>query len=439
MERISGQSKDVTEGPRKGRVFYGWWIAAVSFVVLMFHAGAAFYAFGRFMPTLIEELGSSTSAVSGAISVYLLLLGLTGPVVGRLADKYGPKWVILGGGVIAAAAFMLLSLTSELWHLYVLYFMLGIGMSGAGNVPVSVAISNWFAKRMGLVMGITMAGISVGAVALAPLAHFLIEAIGWRGAYLAMGGLTAVCIVPAVLLVMKTRPEDKGLLPDGARPGVDVAPSGEADTADMAAAPPAQRAWTMSMALKSVPFWLIVVTFFLSSAGVAGVLQHEVNIMSGMGIPLAAASVALGLTGLIGGGGKIGFGFVADKMSPKYTAVLCIALQLVGVVILMFTRSTAMVWLFVVVFGFAMGGNVAVEPLVGGQFFGTASFGAIFGWILLGGAVGAAVGPILMGIVFDASGSYTMGLVIFIAAYAAAVGALLLARVPRQATGVAVP
>jgi MFS family permease len=415
------------------KIFYGWWIVAASFVVLMFHAGAAFYAYGRFMPTLIDVLGASTTAVSAAVSVYLLVLGLTGPIVGKLTEKYGPKLVLLCGGVIAAAGLMLLSLTSSLWHLYALYFVVGLGMSGAGTVPVSVAIANWFTKRRGLAIGITMAGVSVGAIAIAPLAHVLITSIGWQMAYLVIGALTLVCIVVPVLFLMKTRPGDMGLLPDGAQPGEHEAATQETVASSGQSRASVERVWSAGMALKTLPLWLILVTFFFSGAGVAGVLQHEVRMLDIVGIPIAAASVALGLTGLIGGGGKIGFGFIADKMSPKWTTIICIAMQLIGIVILMFTHSTAMVWLFVIVFGFAMGGNIAVQPLIAGHFFGTASLGTIFGWVLLAGAVGSALGPIVMGAIYDMSGSYSLAIIVFLATYAVALAAVFLARKPKSA------
>ncbi|MDY6916458.1 MAG: MFS transporter [Chloroflexota bacterium] len=171
----------------RGRIFYGWWIVAASFIVLMFHAGAAFYACGRFLPTLIDVLGASTTAVSAAVSVYLLVIGLTGPIVGRLTENYGPKLVLLVGGVIGAAGLMLLSLTSSLWHLYVLYAFVGLGLSAAGFIPASVAISHWFVKRRGLAMGISTTGMSIGAMLIAPLTGYLIESIGWRGAFLVLG------------------------------------------------------------------------------------------------------------------------------------------------------------------------------------------------------------------------------------------------------------
>jgi len=167
---------------------------------------------------------------------------------------------------------------------------------------------------------------------------------------------------------------------------------------------------------------------------VAGVLQHEVNILKGMGIPLAAASLALGLTGGIGGVGKIFFGFVGDRFSPRHASLLCISLQVVGLIILMLTHSTAMVWVFVFVYGFAMGGWLTLEPLMTGDLFGMASFATIFGWVLAAAAVGSGLGPIIMGAVYDVSGSYFVGMIVFLGAYGISITSLLFARRPKRAS-----
>ena len=420
---------------RKGRIFYGWWIVVVCIVVTMLHAGASFYAFSRFLPTLLDEFESGATVIAGAASLYMLVVGLTGPIAGKLTDKYGPKKLIVVGAVIGAGGLMLLGVANAVWHLYVFYFVVGIGMSGAGFVPVGVAISNWFDRRRGVAMGITMAGVSLGAIVIAPLAHYLIVGTGWRMAFVILGAMCAVLIVIPVMFVMRNRPEDMGLLPDGARPVVNGEVSERYSMSDPSEpggiSNTDESSWTLSMAFRSLPFWLVLATFFFAGIVVAGVLQHEVNILKGMGIPLAAASFALGLTGGIGGVGKVLFGFVADRFTPKYASILCIALQIVGLIILMMTHTTAMVWVFVFVYGFAMGGWLTLEPLITGQFFGMASFGTIFGWVLAAAAVGSGLGPIIMGAIYDATGDYFVGLVIFLGAYITSMTAILLARKPK--------
>jgi predicted MFS family arabinose efflux permease len=289
-------------------------------------------------------------------------------------------------------------------------------------------------------MGIAMAGIAIGAILIAPLTGYLIENISWQMAFLALGVLTWVLIIPPVILVMKTRPEDVGLLPDGVSPvGDEAVPELPSVPDPKAISSAGEEGWTQSRAFRSVPYWLVLAAFFLVGAVIAGVLQNEVKFLEVMGLPTAAATFALGFTGGIGGLGKLAFGFLADRLSPKYTALLCFALQLVGLVILIMTHTTAMVWVFVFVFGFAMGGNITLQPLVSGELFGMKSFGAIFGWVVLAGAVGSALGPVLAGAIYDASGSYTPAFIIFLVAYAVAIAALLFARRPKLASGNTAP
>ena len=411
-------------------VFYGWWIVAVSLLVLLVHAGCAFYSFSALKPVLVANFGSSEAAIAGAASLYMLVLGLTGPVVGRMTDRYGPRRLILGGAVIAGAGLMLLAVANAVWQLWVLYGVIGIGMAGAGVVPVSATIARWFDRRRGIAMGVTMAGIALGAILIAPLTGSLAAGIGWQMTFLVLGAMTWVLVIPPVMLVMRTSPQAMGLLPDGAAAPDEVA------AAAMEAAPGAEEvfeagpAWSIGQAMKGASFWMMVGAFFLVGMVIAGVLQNEVSFLSALPIPgiAAVAAVALGFTGGIGGIGKLAFGFIADRLSPKYTAILCFSLQLVGLVILMFTQSTAMVWAFVVVFGFSMGGNITLQPLVTGELFGQKNFGAIFGWVVLAAAVGSALGPVILAAIYDVSGSYTMGFTIFAAIYAAAIVALFFAR-----------
>ena len=416
---------------RSRQIFYGWWIVAVSFLVLFVHAGAAFYSFGVLLPVLEDELEASSGAVSAAVSIYMVVLGLTAPLAGRLTDKYGPKNVVVIGGVIGGAALILLSLTTAIWNLYILYLVVGIGMSGAGFIPVTVALSNWFTRRRGMAIGIATVGVALGAIALAPLTNFVIESASWRASYVVLGVITLICCVPPVMLVMKTRPQDMGLLPDGEQP-VAAAESATVPTEESAGAD--EPGWTTSTALRTLPYWLTLVAFFFVGMAIAGVLQHEKKFLEDVGIAAATASFALGFTGGIGGVGKVTFGYLADKISPKRTALACFALQIVGVVLLLNTESAAMMWVSVAVFGFAMGGNVALQPLIIGEFFGLASFGTIFGSIVLAAAVGSALGPVLAGAMYDALDSYNVVFTIFIIGYAIALAALVLARRPEPKT-----
>lgn len=322
---------------------------------------------------------------------------------------------------------MLLSLANALWQLYVLYSVIGIGLGSAGAVPISVAISNWFTRRRGLAIGITMIGFALGALLVTLLTSYLIEAFSWRAAFLAMGILVWAFVIPPIALFMKTRPQDMGLLPDGDPPReVPLTPESV-----KAAADPDPKAYTMATALRSPCLWLMMTAFFFAGLAIGGVLQHEHAFFTDTGVSAASAGIMLAVTGGTGGLGKFSFGFLSDKISPRIAAMICFSLQLVAVIVLIQITTTAMMWVFVLLFGFAMGGQVALQPLVTIKFFGLPAFGSIFGVVALAASLGTAIGPILAGGIYDIVGSYRLAFITFAAGYAVAITALLLARQPK--------
>jgi predicted MFS family arabinose efflux permease len=229
--------------------------------------------------------------------------------------------------------------------------------------------------------------------------------------------------------LMKTRPQDMGLLPDGARHVATEATS-SAEIA-RATANPEPGEYTLLTALRSPTMWSIMVTAFFIGMAITGVLLHEHAFFTDRGISMASAGIMLAVTGGTGGIGKVSFGLLADRILPRHALMISIALQILAVVILLFTEGTAMMWVFVIVFGFGMGGNIAVQPLLTTQFFGLASLGAIFGGVAMALSIGTAVGPFLSGFIFDVLGSYRLAFVIFIVGYVIALAALILARKPK--------
>jgi MFS family permease len=387
--------------------------------------------------TLQEAFDTGRGTISGAVSIYMLMIGLTAPFVGRLTDRYGPKKLVVWGALIAGAAFLLLNRASAVWHLYVLFFAVGIGMAGAGVVPVSFAVSNWFTRKRGLAIGVAMTGIALGGLLVTLLTNYLTDAFSWRVAFVALGILTWVLIIPAALLLMKTRPQDMGLLPDGDSP----APREMVSAVEMPQATdnPELRTSVLAMVLKSRPLLLIMAAFFFACLAIGGLLQHEHAFFTDIGISTASAGLMLAVTGGTGGIGKLFFGFMADRIPPRRAAVICFSLQVMGMTILMLMPSMPMVWvyvmmwMFVILFGFAMGGQIALQPLVTTEFFGLASFGAIFGAVSLAGGVGTSLGPFIAGGIFDLLGSYRLAFLTFAAGYAVAITALLLlARYPER-------
>jgi MFS family permease len=386
------------------KVFYGWWNVAAMFPAMLVHAGAAFYVFGIFYKPLFTEFGWNRVQVAGAITIYLVTVGLSAPLIGRLADLYRPKKVIITGTVTAGIAFALLSRIDALWQFYFLYLVLGLSFSACGAVPVNTAITNWFTRKRGMAIGIAMAGVSLGAFTITPAGAYILAWAGWRVTYLFLAVVTVVLVVPPMLFAMRNTPQELGLLPDGDIPGSAI--SNPAATGHNPIPHETGADWTLRTASRTAVFWLICLSFYLIYFGIGAVLQHQIMFLTDMGIPLTAAAFALGVTGLIGGLGKIVIGLICDRFSAKHVTAFCFALQALGILILLFAKSMTVVWIFAVVFGFSMGGQLALQPIMVGYFFGLRSFGTIYGIVLMAGAVGTATGPILAAMIYNAAGSY---------------------------------
>lgn len=403
----------------KPKLFYGWWIVAASLIILFITLGLASYSFGVFFKSLTDEFSWNRATISAALSIFLLAWGLACPLIGRLTDRYGVRRLMISGAIALGTSFCLLSLTNALWHLYLLYACAGVASATCSEIPVSTALSNWFKKKRGIAMGIASTGMGFGGLFLAPLIGKLILSFGWRATFLVMGLLTWVVSLPVVALMMRTRPQEIGLLPDGERTPdeaeVSESLSQRASTATDKNSNLNHRATAISTGTKEL--LLTGFAFSLVSLGIMSIITHEVPFIIDMGISLTTAATALGLTAGMGILGKLSWGYLADRFSPKWVLLACIALQAVGMVILMYTRSLGMVWVFVIVFGFAKGGVNPLRPLIIGEFFGIDSFGRHFGITEAMRRLGAAAGPFMAGYIFDITGSYHYAFITIIVAY----------------------
>jgi len=409
---------------RHPRVFYGYWIVAVTFFCLFIFSGLGFYSFSLFVTSLQADLGWSRSEVMVAWSISFLVMGAASPFVGRIVDRYGPRKIIAIGAFIGGLGFIPLSFMDSLWHFYAGYAVIGIGMAAMGTVSTSAVVSNWFQRKRGLAVGIMSAGIGVGGLVLAPLiGGYLIPAFGWRTAYLVMV-LLMWALIPAVLAVIKAKPEDMGLNPDGAaRPEA---------TAEVLAASSA--GLTLKIALGTAAFWLIAVAFLVNGLCQSGIVQNQVPHLEDIGFPVTTAVAALGVVGLGSTVGKFGFGWLCDRIPVKYACAIGLTFQAAGLIIFMSvgsTSPTAMVLLYAIFMGLGVGSWLPTLSMLVSTSFGLASYGAIFGLgsLLLYGA--SAVGPLLAAYIYDTMNTYHWAFLIFLVAYVIAILAVLAARRPR--------
>jgi sugar phosphate permease len=417
--------------------FYGVWIVVGCFVLLFLFAGAGFYSFSIFIKPLEEDFGWSRSAISLAMSIYMILHGVAGPFVGHAVETYGPKKVMTLFALLSGAAFVLVSFTSSLWYFYLAYSLLSLSTTGIGFIPVSSVLARWFIRRRGTAIGFAMVGISVGGLVMAPLVGFFISQFGWRMAFVFLGLLAWLLALPVTLFVMKGSPAEVGLLPDGDEPGAGADSDPHVSAARHVGAPSVteQEGWPLRAAVRTRAFFWIATTFFLGPVAQMGMLQHQAPLLGEAGVSETMANMGVGLTAGLGGLGKLGFGRISEIVPFRYAIMLCFGLQALGVFVLFNAESTAMVWVYVAVFGFAMGGVIVLLPLVVAHFFGLAAFGVLMGTVSLILALGNASGALLSGLIYDSLGSYHYAMIVYMCLYLIAASSIFLAGKPRQYAG----
>jgi sugar phosphate permease len=419
------RSDFINKVTQRTKIFYGWWIVAACFVLCFLFAGAGFYSFSIFIKPLEKEFGWDRADISLTMSIHFIVGGLIGPLVGKLTQMYGPKNVMTLGAIGAGFCFILVSLTQSLWYFYTIYAVLALMLCGIGVIPVSSLLANWFHKRRGTAIGIALMGISAGGLLLAPILSLITSCFGWKASYLFLGLLVWSIALPVIYFVIKGTPAVMGDAPEGEiREGPFI-------HAENSVLPNSSEGWPFGAALRSRPFWCISVSFFLAPLAQLGILQHQVPLLSNAGFTEATAAAALGMTAGIGGLGKMSFGRISEIMPFRYVVTLCFGLQALAVLLLLYIHSVSMIWVYVVIFGFAMGGVVVLIPLAVGHFFGLVSFGVLLGLLWMINAIGGAMGTYTSGLIYDCSGSYDYALYAFIAAYIAAILGLFLAGEPR--------
>ena len=362
-----------------------------------------------------------------AFSISFLLTGLASPFVGILVDRYGVRSVISVGAFMIGLGFASLNLMHSLGHFYGAYVAIGIGIAAIGQIPTSTVVSNWFKKRRGTAIGIMSAGIGAGILVLAPLTGgYLIPNFGWRTSYLALALFTWT-LIPLVLFVVRTKPADMGLYPDGIEILEDMAKA-EAVRSD-------SKGLSLKMALGTSAFWLLAVTFFINAFSSLGVSQNQVPHLQDIGFTLAMATTSLTGLGLGSTIGKFIFGWLCDQIPAKYACALSFVLLVVGTIILMNVKpgaSLAIIWLYAIILGLGAGGWLPTMAMLTNINFGLTSYGAILGMISLVQCIGGAVGPLFGGYIYDTMNTYQWAFIIFLALYAIAIPAVLAVRRPKS-------
>lgn len=364
--------------------YQGWRVVAASAAgVYVSFASLFVYTFGILLKPLAETFGWSREGISAGFGVAAMMIAVCSPLLGHLFDRFGPRRVILPCLTVFGLAFASLSLlTPHLWHLYVTLAVLGMVGNGTAQMAYSRAVSTWFDRHRGLALALMMCGGAVGAMTLPPLAQWLIGAIGWRPTVVVLG-LGALAVgVPVVALFVRERPataHDRARNAEGA---------------------------TVLEGLASRGFWILAAVLFFASIAQNGAIAHLSALLTDRGVSAASAAAAVSVMGGASLLGRLVTGWLIDRYFAAWVSFGLLAMAAAGTFLLAGAQSFVVGALGAALIGFGMGGEADVIPFMLSRYFGLRSFATLYGLTWTVYAIAGAIGPIIMGKAFDATGSY---------------------------------
>ena len=391
-----------------------------AFLNLFFSVGIIFYGFPVFYPALTSALGFSRSQVTQGFLLGFLLLGLPcGLLTGIFIDRVGARRVILSGVGLVGLPLILMGFMSKFWQYEALCLLEVVGYTLAGPIANQVLISRWFRVRRGRAMGFAYLGLGLGGVVAPQLVNFLVLHAGWRHALQAVGTLILLVLFPVGIWLTRSTPEDMGLLPDGISPVLAQSP-------DAVPSP----SWQASAALRTRSFWLILAGSTLVMGAMNSVVQHFIYALKDAGYSATTAARFMSFLLASSLGGRVLVGYLADHFKKKNTMALFYLLLSAAIPIMCVAHYPAAALSFALVFGFSMGADYMLIPLVTAECFGIHSLGKLLALIIMGYTIGQWVGPWTTGKLFDVYHSYQLTWIIMAAAGAIGAGAIYAISVP---------
>jgi OFA family oxalate/formate antiporter-like MFS transporter len=383
--------------------FYGWRVIGVSMMGGFMAASASQIFMGVMLKPITEDLGWTRSAMTGAITLGTIGSGLLAPFVGRLADRHGPRLLAPIGVLALSGALVGLASVNHLWQFYVAY-IIGRSISQttlSGDVPRTTAV-NWFRRKRGRALGMTQMALPMGGSALSLIGQFLLgRDVDWRTVFLIFSVVPIVVLLLPMVLVLRRRPEDLGLLPDGETqsPGdsADASRPGQAE----------EHSWSLREVTRTPTFWFLIAgnTVGVSANGAVGF--HMVAYFTDQGIGATFAVVALSVYALSGAFANGMWGFLVERFPDRLLAVGAMASAGVLTAFLLTVSNPLSALIFAVLFGLSARGQSSLVMMIVARYFGRRNFGAISGFMIPFQMVGLGLGPLIASVSYDVSGTYT--------------------------------
>lgn len=383
---------------------YRWVIVAAGGLLGCVAFGAMF-SLPVFLRTIAADTGWSVTGISAAMTIAFLAMAFGSMAWGSLSDRYGPRVVVVAGSVLLAASLALASRTPSLLGFQLIFGVLVGGATAAIFAPLMACVTGWFDTQRSLAVSLVSAGMGMAPMTMSPLAAWLVTHTDWRTSLLVISAIVAALMIPVSLLIRRP--------PALANPA--ATPVAAADgTPQM----------TRAQALRSPQFLILLLTNFFCCAAHSGPIVHTVSYAVTCGIPLMLAVSIYSVEGLAGLGGRVAFGLMGDRFGAKRILVIGLLVQALGTLGYLAARELATFYTVAAVFGFIYAGVMPLYSVIARENFPLPMMGTVIGGMAMAGGLGMATGPVVGGMIYDASASYAW---LFITCFGLGLGAFLIA------------
>jgi MFS family permease len=384
---------------RSRRPFFGWWVSTTAATMFAIQSAAWGATFGAYLLQFQDDFGWSKLAISTAYSVSHVVSGMIAPGQGWMIDRFGSRFVMRVGVLMLGVGFILLSQVNSLWLFYAIVLMIGLGVNLAGFITLNTAVANWFIRKRALALGISSTGIGIGGL-LAPLITWSLVNHGWRPTAF-WTGIAVMLIAFPLSNLLRQRPQDHGMLPDGARPG----PDGEAPRPLPKSVTTVD--FTVREALRDRSFWLVSVGHGMALVSVFAVMVHLVPLLveaHDWSETSAQAMFAVVSTSMLVG--QIAGGFLGDRYNKARISAACMVGHCVALVMMAFADSGIIIAAAATIHGLSWGVRGPLMMAIRADYYGMRNFGTIMGISSAIIMVGPLLGPALAGGLNDHFGGY---------------------------------
>jgi len=418
------------------KIYFGWWLTVVTSIIGALSGTFYMYGISVLFKPIASELGLSRAVASMAVGIGALCNGLMFAIMGWLSDRFGPKWVIIASAFATGIGFVLMNFITSAWTYYIVWgVIITAGHSGFA-LPIDLMLTNWFVKKRGLAFSLRFTIVGIIAVIVLPVVSLLIASHGWRMTCLIWAVMTFATIPPLFYFVKQRRPEYYGLLPDGAKVDSDSEAGVDATIAKGVeyAAGYQEQEFTLRQAMKTSSYWILLVAWILHGIVFRGFTVHCVPFLTDIGIDPIVAGSMMAMMIFFNIPSRFFGGIIADRVRKEHLKFLLAGTLLfiaVGITVFLLNQTLAMVYIFLILFGFGQGAYVPLDTLIRGRYFGRKAYGSIQGSTQIISAPISFLAPVYVGWVYDVSGSYISAFTVFVAIAAFAVFILCLMRAPK--------